>query len=127
MSGAAMTVGTPSLFDFSAAMPAARHTDPTTSVAAKVSACRSAVGHAKVVLAALVEHGPMTDHELADITGLGDNARKRRSGLTKTNPSLVVSTGTTRPSPSGCAATVWVATETGEAVHRGGDDGEARE
>ena len=65
----------------------------------------------------LISQRPMTDFELADATGIQQTSiGKRRGELYKAGyvtPSIVGIITTTRPSPSGSAATVWEITARG--------------
>lgn len=71
-----------------------------------------------LALAALAKHGPLTDYELAAITGRQQNSiGKRRTELTQAG--VVRSTGLTRAAPSGAPATVWALTEDGQRLAQG--------
>ena len=50
--------------------PTARLTDPLTSHMAAIDARFKANNHRRTALLALLEHGNLTDYELADKTGL---------------------------------------------------------
>ena len=50
--------------------PMARRTDPLTSHMAAIDARFKANNHRRTALLALLEHGNLTDYELADKTGL---------------------------------------------------------
>lgn len=56
--------------NYAAAVPRARNTDPSTSHAAAGGIGTNGALHlAELVVAALQEHGPMTTHEIAELTG----------------------------------------------------------
>lgn len=122
-----MSTITPSLFDIEAPLPTCRQDDGENSRRAAELAERSAGKGRAIVLKALVEFGPLTDHEVSAITGrhLGSTA-KRRLDLMRHAPPLVVSAGRNRLSPSGSPAAVWQATDAGHQLVRGESFGEAR-
>jgi hypothetical protein len=98
----------PSLFDM-APETMARRTDPYTSHDAARMARQTARTVRAAVLEALRAHPDgLTDYELAELVGRQQNsAGKRRGELVQMG--LVISTGHTRPAPSGARALVWVA------------------
>jgi hypothetical protein len=88
--------------------PVARRTDPATSHQAAAHAAATAGTHRARALDALRHAGDrgLTDFELAAVTRLQQTSiGKRRGELVRLG--LVVSTGTTRPAPSGSPAIVW--------------------
>ena len=98
--------------------PMARNTDPDTSHEAAKDATFHASKHRKVALFALYDYGPMTDYELAAVTGLQQNSigKRRgdcmRAGLVRR---LVIGgEEQKRPAPSGSMALVWTLTQKGE-------------
>jgi hypothetical protein len=117
----------PTLFEIEAPSPTSRRDDGENSRKAAELAERSAGKGRAIVLNALVEFGPMTDHEISVTTGrhLGSTA-KRRLDLMRHAPPLVASAGRNRLSPSGSPATVWQATDAGHRLVGGDAHGEAR-
>lgn len=98
--------------------PVARMTDPDTSHEAAKDATFKASKHRKLALFALYDHGPMTDYELAAVTGLQQNSigKRRgdcaRAGLVRR---LVIGgEDQKRPAPSGSMSLVWTLTPRGE-------------
>jgi DNA-binding transcriptional ArsR family regulator len=88
----------------------ARATDPDTSHAAAADAAVNAATHRARALAELRAAGclGLTDFELADRTGLQQTSIGKRRGELR-DAGLVRDSGQRRPSPSGSAAIVWVA------------------
>ena len=83
-----------------------RRHDPATSKQAARQAQAFAAGHCRQILDALLEHGAQTKDELAAHTGLDSVAVARR--MAQLRESLLVrDSGTTRPTATGRAATVW--------------------
>lgn len=90
--------------------PTARRTDPWTSHEAARRASKGAKSNRMAALIALREHGPLTDFELAEITGVAQTSiGVRRGELVKAGLVEKVP-GVRRPSPSGSPAQVWRAT-----------------
>lgn len=86
--------------------PRARAQDPETSHQAARQAQVKAPSARQKVYDTLNQYPEgLTDFELSDRTGLGDNARKRRSE--RAQAGLVRWSGETRLSPSGSNARVW--------------------
>jgi hypothetical protein len=86
--------------------PLARNSDPETSHQAAFRAAHKAPSARQKVYDCLNLYPQgLTDFELSDRTGLGDNARKRRSELAQAG--LVAWNGEQRLSPSGSWARVW--------------------
>lgn len=89
--------------------PAVRVSDPETC--REPSQGRMSAGRWKA-LTALYVHGPMTDFELADRTGVAQTSIGcRRCDLVKAG--LAAKTGGRRPSPTGSPALVWALTDAG--------------
>lgn len=89
-------------------IPTARATDPETSHEAAAGVRHRAEDDRRLVLRILRTHGPLTDFEVAAITGrLQTSLGVRRGELCKAG--LVAFAGYTRPSPSGSSARVWIA------------------
>lgn len=87
-----------------------RPSDPETSHAAAKATNRSR-GQA-LALTALAQHGPSTDFELAEHTGLQQTSvGKRRLDLQRLG--LVDATDDRRPTPSGALAIVWTLSTAG--------------
>ena len=100
-------------------LPTARRTDPLTSHMAAIDARFKANNHRRTALLALLEHGNLTDYELADKTGLQQNSiGKRRKDCQ--DAGLVThyrdddGNKVKRPAPSGSKAYVWTLTDRGE-------------
>lgn len=91
----------------------ARTTDPDTShIAAASQTPRKLSAGRLLALRTLAEHGPLTDFELADITGKAQTSIGcRRADLKKAG--LAADTGQRRASPSGSPAIVWALTIAG--------------
>ncbi|WP_460456332.1 hypothetical protein [Arenimonas alkanexedens] len=89
-------------FDFTLA----RRHDPGTSKQAARQAQNFAAGHCRQILDSLRQHGPQTKDELAANTGLDSVAVARRMATLR-DQLLVRDSGTTRPTATGRAATVW--------------------
>lgn len=109
-----MTLTQPTLLD-----ALARNSDPDTSHAAAASQtpARRKRGQ-RLVLAALAEHGPLTDFEHEAINGLQQtSAGKRRLELLRRG--LVEYAGARRESPTGSPARVWRITAEGRERHEG--------
>jgi predicted ArsR family transcriptional regulator len=83
----------------------ARRSDPETSKAA-ARATSFAAGHCRMILDSLATHGPQTKDELAAHTRLDSVAVARRMATLR-DQLLVRDSGTTRPTLTGRAATVW--------------------
>lgn len=100
-----MTHAQPSLLD-----ALARNTDPDTSHAAAVSQTPAKLSAGRLLaLRTLAEHGPLTDFELAEITGRQQTSvGKRRCELVRAG--LAADTGQRRLFPSGSPAIVWALT-----------------
>ena len=99
--------------------PLARNSDPVTSFEAARDASFKASEHRIKALLALHEYGPMTDFELADVTGLQQNSiGKRRKDcqdagfvdFLRDEDGVKVK----RPAPSGSKALVWKLSIAGE-------------
>ena len=98
---------------FDAVTPTARHSDPETSrLAAEQVAPRAGTDRAAALLA-LVDHGPMHDFRLAEITGRKQTSvgvRRKElvsAGLVERAPCKP------RPNADGSLCIVWRATEAG--------------
>jgi DNA-binding transcriptional ArsR family regulator len=98
--------------------PTTRKTDPITSYEAARDTSFKASAHRVKTLLALFEHGPMTDYELASVTGLQQNSvGKRRKDCQ--DAGLVTffynedGIKVKRPAPSGSYALVWTLTQDG--------------
>jgi len=98
--------------------PVARRSDPVTSHEAAHKASFSASAHRVMAMEVLLKHGPKTDFELADITGLQQTSiGKRRKDCQdagfidrlKDQDGLTVK----RKTPSGSNAIVWTLTKEG--------------
>lgn len=90
--------------------PTARRSDPWTSHEAARRATPRAASNRQRAWAALRAYGPMTDFELAEITGVAQTSiGVRRGELVKAGLVEKVP-GVRRPSPSGSPAQVWRAT-----------------
>jgi hypothetical protein len=87
----------------------ARRTDPATSWAAARSLDPTVLrASQKLVLAAMQDHGPMTDDDLIGLVPMSPSgARSRRSELV--TKGLVYDTGKRETLPSGRRAIVWAA------------------
>ena len=98
--------------------PMARNTDPDTSHDAAKDATFNASNHRRIALFALYDYGPLTDYELADITGLQQNSIGKRRGdcmMAGLVSKFVVSGEVQkRPAPSGSMSIVWTLTAKGE-------------
>lgn len=96
----------------------ARSTDPETSHEAARDASKKAPNHRFVALQAFSEHGPMTDYELADKTGLQQNSigkrRKDCQDMGLIDFFMVDGEKVRRKTPSGSNAYVWQITELGK-------------
>ena len=99
--------------------PTARHSDPDTSHAAANVAKFSCSKHRKIALLTLYEHGPLTDFELSDITGIQHSSiGKRRKdcfdyGLVEYY--VINDVRVKRPTKTGCKALVYVLSPRGKA------------
>lgn len=100
-----MTHAQPSLLD-----ALARTSDPDTSHTAAASQTPAKLSAGRLLaLRTLAEHGPLTDFELAEITGKAQTSiGVRRADLKKLG--LAADTGQRRLSPSGSPAIVWALT-----------------
>lgn len=91
--------------DATDALPLFRRTDPKTSRQAAEHAVAFRGDHERRILDALGQ-GPGTKDEIASRCGLTDQqVVRRRAGLLRSG--LVVLTGETKKTPSGCSAEVW--------------------
>jgi transcription initiation factor IIE alpha subunit len=102
-------------------LPIARRADPLTSHMAALDARFKANNHRRTALLTLLEHGELTDYELAAKTGLQQNSiGKRRKDCQ--DAGLVTfardeeGNKLKRPAPSGSKAYVWKLTESGETL-----------
>lgn len=88
----------------------ARNTDPATSHAAAASQTPAKLSAGRLLaLRTLAEHGPLTDFELAELTGRAQTSIGcRRKDLVRAG--LAGDTGQRRLSPSGSTAIVWALT-----------------
>ena len=98
--------------------PLARNSDPSTSYEAARDASFKASAHRVKALQALFDFGPMTDFELADVTGLQQNSiGKRRKDCQDAGLVDVLTDEdglkVKRPAPSGSNALVWSLTQAG--------------
>jgi hypothetical protein len=97
--------------------PGARNSDPETSHAAADTAQMKASHGRLRVLQFLAADGPMTDHELAAVTGVIQTSIGKRRGECRDHGLVeaVLDNGTvaSRLSPSGSRATVWQITKKG--------------
>ncbi len=102
-----------------AAGPLHRNGDPHTSVDAAQAQTPARIGAGKrVVLSALLAHGPSTDDQLAIITDRHPGSMvKRRGDLVADG--LVEDSELLRQTRTGCAAIVWQLTDEGFQVARG--------
>lgn len=124
--GGGQVEATPSAGALPAAIvPAARATDPATSheAAATITVQRMRADH-QLVLAALHDHGPMTDFGIAAkvSAALGRIVKQtslgvRRSELVRLG--LVRNSGRRAPSDTGTSSIVWALTAAGDAEIRG--------
>jgi DNA-binding MarR family transcriptional regulator len=100
--------------------PVARNTDPDTSHDAAKDATFSASKHRRLALFALYDHGPLTDYELADVTGLQQNSIGKRRGdcawAGLVEKFVIAGVVQKRPAPSGSLSIVWTLTPKGEKV-----------
>lgn len=102
----------PQHHDYAVTRPMARRTDPDTARDAAILVLPTAASVREQCLAALREHGPMTDFQLAAIVGRQPtSAGVRRKELERAGLVEVVLGGDgkplRRPSPSGTPAMVW--------------------
>jgi DNA-binding MarR family transcriptional regulator len=93
--------------------PRYRRTDPMTSrLAAREQTPAKLSAGRWLALDTLARHGPLTDHELAEITGrLQTSIGCRRKDLVRQG--WCIATEDRRPSPSGVPSTVWQLTADG--------------
>ena len=103
--------------------PVARVTDPETSHLAAVDATMTATRGRFLALTTLYLHGPLTDFELADHTGLQQNSiGKRRLDCQRVGLVKKHWDGDGKPvrrnAPSGSSAQVWTLTEAGKTTAR---------
>jgi hypothetical protein len=98
--------------------PTARRSDPESSHDAARKASVSADNNRGLALLALVDHGPMTDFELADVTGKAQTSIGVRRSELVTLGLVERAPVHPRPSPSGSPSIVWRATEAGVAKAR---------
>lgn len=98
----------PSLLDAIDAL--ARTSDPATSHAAAAAQTPAKLSAGRLLaLRTLAEHGPLTDFELAELTGRAQTSIGcRRKDLVRAG--LAADTGQRRLSPSGSPAIVWALT-----------------
>jgi hypothetical protein len=98
--------------------PTARKTDPDTSHEAAKDATFKASKHRTLALFTLYDHGPMTDYELAAVTGLQQNSIGKRRGecmrVGLVRKFVVGGEEQKRPAPSGSMSQVWTLTPRGE-------------
>jgi hypothetical protein len=96
----------------------ARRNDPETSHEAARDASKKAPNHRLIALQALSEHGPMTDYELAEKTGLQQNSigkrRKDCQDIGLVDFFMLDGEKERRKTPSGSSAYVWQITELGQ-------------
>jgi len=96
----------------------ARSTDPETSHEAARDASKKAPNHRLIALQALSEHGPMTDFELANKTGLQQTSigkrRKDCQDVGLVDFFMIDGEKERRQTPSGSSAYVWQITELGK-------------
>jgi len=95
-----------------------RPTDPVTSFEAAVNTSQKAPNHRLIALQALLQHGPMTDFELAEKTALQQTSiGKRRKDCQDAGLVDFYMLGgekERRKTPSGSSAYVWQITELGK-------------
>jgi transcription initiation factor IIE alpha subunit len=90
--------------DFDAPAPAQRHS-PTSVAAAKSQTKSKKEGDKQTIIAALELHGPLTDEQIVERTGIGANTvRPRRVELVREGLVQAVGEGRTA---SGKRATTW--------------------
>ena len=96
----------------------ARRNDLETSHEAARDASKKAPNHRVIALQALSEHGPMTDYELAEKTGLQQNSigkrRKDCQDIGLVDFFMLDGEKERRKTPSGSSAYVWQITELGQ-------------
>ena len=96
----------------------ARRNDLDTSHEAARDASKKAPNHRLIALQALSEHGPMTDYELAEKTGLQQNSigkrRKDCQDIGLVDFFMLDGEKERRKTPSGSSAYVWQITELGK-------------
>jgi transcription initiation factor IIE alpha subunit len=96
----------------------ARRNDLETSYEAARDASKKAPNHRLIALQALSEHGPMTDYELAEKTGLQQNSigkrRKDCQDIGLVDFFMLDGEKERRKTPSGSSAYVWQITELGQ-------------
>ena len=96
----------------------ARRNDLDTSHEAARDASKKAPNHRLIALQALFEHGPMTDYELAEKTGLQQNSigkrRKDCQDIGLVDFFMLDGEKERRKTPSGSSAYVWQITELGK-------------
>jgi transcription initiation factor IIE alpha subunit len=95
-----------------------RRTDPETSYDAAVDASKNVGNHRVIALQTLLEHGAMTDFELAEKTGLQQTSigkrRKDCQDIGLVDYFIVDGEKQRRKTPSGSSAYVWQITELGK-------------
>ena len=90
--------------------PYAKGSETSQAAAHAIDAGGNAATGRGRILAALVKHGPMTDGQIAEVTGMaGDTVRPRRGELFKRG--LIRLTGEKRKTRAGRDAEVWEAVE----------------